>query len=471
MRKKGGARRRLSLKLKLTLWFAACMAGIAALCLGFVLLMSGRVSRSEAYNLLDVTVRGNLSDVSLSEDGKVELGADFGFYKNGVYLLLYHKNGSLLSGQVPPGFPVREELENGVKRAVSGEAGSFYVFDLWIPSGWENGLWLRGVVQQADTNQETAGIIAMFGLIFPFVILSAALGGYMIARRAMEPIEQVIGAADSISEGKDLSRRIEAPEGTDEAGRLAGAFNRMFARLEDSFEAEKQFASDASHELRTPTAVILAQCGYLKKYAETPEEYREGVEVIDRQGQRMSRLIDRLLDMTRLEFGTRKPNFSRMDFSQMTAVICEERDTMERGISIETKIEPDVIVRADPDLLSRVVGNLLDNARKYGKDGGHILVCLREDGENAVLTVEDDGIGISAEHLDKIWKRFYQVKSSREDGAGLGLSMVKQIMELHGGSVGVESVPGEGSRFIVTLKRASLEEAEENKALNIAGGE
>lgn len=227
----------------------------------------------------------------------------------------------------------------------------------------------------------------------------------------------------------------------------------MFERLEQSFEAEKQFTSDASHELRTPTAVILAQCSYLRKHGDSLEDYQEAMEVVDRQAKKMSFLIDRLLDMTRLDLGTQRVSKEAFNFSEMVSDLCSEQDNNGHGISLISHIEPDIIIKADPFLISRVVSNLLENARKYGRENGHIWVRLFSKKEGVFLEVEDDGIGISPEDIDKIWQRFYQVNPSRKAGLGLGLglSMVQQIISLHNGSVQVKSVLEKGSCFSVFL--------------------
>lgn len=449
------ARTGMSVKLKITLWFTAFMTIISAICLILILTIDSQVARNQAYRLLSDTVRGNVDKVRLAHNRQLALDDDFSFYKNGVYILLYNKNKALLSGQAPPYFPVDAELENGVTKAVSGSEDGFYVSDLWVPWGWEDGVWIRGAIQRHNSSQEAGSILFMFFLILPFIILSASLGGYLIVRRALEPIEQIAKTAGSITEGRDLTRRIGLSRGSDEALRLAGSFDHMFERLEHSFETEKQFASDASHELRTPTAVILAQCSYIRKYAGTEEEYLEGVAVIERQAQKMSLLINRLLDMTRLEFGTRKLAKEDTDVSLLVETLCEEQDTGARGISLERDIKKQLHAQADAHLLSRAVMNLLENARKYGHDNGHIRVKLYDNGDNLILEVEDDGIGIAPEHQDKIWRRFYQVNSSRQAGSGLGLglSMVRQIVRLHDGDIRVNSRPDAGSCFTVILPK------------------
>ena len=454
---------KMSIKLRLTLWFTGFMALMAAVCLLLILVIGSRVSEDRALSLLDLSVRSDIENIHYA-DGRLTLEPELSFYENDIYKLIYNKSGAVLGGQTPPGFDISEPLENGVTRVLHKGGESFLVFDLFIPSGWEDGVWLRGI--------------------------SASVGGYFLIKRALLPIELVTKAAGSISEGRDLSRRINSSTvGDDEAGRLADAFDHMFERLERSFEAEKQFASDASHELRTPTAVIVAQCAYLDKYADELSDYKEGVEVIKRQAGRMSLLIDRLLDITRLDFGTKKLELSDTDVSELVGLICEEQDSGVRGIKLSADIAPNIHRLVDPYLFSRVVNNLLDNARKYGREGGHIWVSLsyydgasdikqenasspvrlplvshlqaessiaKAEGDNAsqkkaVLTVRDDGIGMTEDELSKIWQRFYQANPSRSEGtgSGLGLSMVKQIVELHRGSITAESTYGEGSTFTV----------------------
>ena len=480
---------KMSIKLRLTLWFTGFMALMAAVCLLLILVIGSRVSEDRALSLLDLSVRSDIENIHYA-DGRLTLEPELSFYENDIYKLIYNKSGAVLGGQTPPGFDISEPLENGVTRVLHKGGESFLVFDLFIPSGWEDGVWLRGISEYPDIEDTLGRSMTIFLIILPFIIIAASVGGYFLIKRALLPIELVTKAAGSISEGRDLSRRINSSTvGDDEAGRLADAFDHMFERLERSFEAEKQFASDASHELRTPTAVIVAQCAYLDKYADELSDYKEGVEVIKRQAGRMSLLIDRLLDITRLDFGTKKLELSDTDVSELVGLICEEQDSGVRGRKLSADISPNIHKLVDPYLFSRVVNNLLDNARKYGREGGHIWVSLsyydgasdikqenasspvrlplvshlqaessiaKAEGDNAsqkkaVLTVRDDGIGMTEDELSKIWQRFYQANPSRSEGtgSGLGLSMVKQIVELHGGSITAESTYGEGSTFTV----------------------
>ncbi len=464
----------ISIKLKLTLWIICFMTLTAAACMGLMLGIRRQVESSEAFKILNLTVRTNIPEVSLT-DGRLNLSEDFNFYINDVYLLIYNKNGALLSGQAPPSFPMDTLLENGIAKSVFGQSDQFHVLDFWIPSGWEDGVWLRGVTQSHDSRREFGNIFSMFTVIFPFFLLFAAVGGYLIAKKALAPISYITEAADTISGGQDLTRRIGLPKGSDEVSHLANAFDHMFEALEQSFEAEKQFTSDASHELRTPVSVILAQCDYAKKHGDSLEDYEEAIDVIHRQARRMSQLIERLLDMTRLDLGTRTLQMQLVDLSDMAAIICQEMDNGNRGISLTTQIQKGVFIQADSFLISRVIMNLIENARKYGKENGHIVLSLSLSYElvetkecsasssdfMAVLQVKDDGIGISPEHLDKIWQRFYQVNQARQSdsGLGLGLSMVYQIIRLHNGQITATSTLGKGSCFTVKLPAVSAEDA------------
>jgi signal transduction histidine kinase len=231
----------------------------------------------------------------------------------------------------------------------------------------------------------------------------------------------------------------------------------MFERLEKLFDAERQFTSDASHELRTPTAIILAECDRAKRKAVTAEDYRESIDNISEQGQRMTNLIDELLGITRLQQGTERYPLSRGDLSEFITLTAEEFvPADDRGIRFETEIESGIECSYNASLISRAVYNLLQNAYKYGRDNGYVRLELKRDGGNAVISVRDNGIGIAEENLDKIWQRFWQADTSRgtEGGNGLGLAMVKEIAELHGGSVSVESKEGAGSTFEIRLPLA-----------------
>ena len=458
--------KRLSVKLKLTIWITLLMLLLVALVLGFMMALSSSVVAGHTYDRMTATVRDNLSGIS-KEDGVLSFREDFPFAQDGIYILVYNASGALLAGQPPLSFPAETEFENGAARAVERSGSDYYVVDFWLPFGWEDGVWVRGVTAAPDTADVLDELALIAFLLLPLAAIVGGLGAYLLARSTFKPIDRMIRTVGEISEGRDLSRRIGLPSSRDELSRLGQAFDNMFARLETSFESEKQFTSDASHELRTPVAVILAQCEDARQNAQTPEQFTEAIEVIERQTKRMSDLISQLLQMTRLEQGTQRAAFEHADLSGLVEVVCAEQPKLPHNVTIQTDIQPDIEAWFDVTLMSRLLQNLINNAAQYGRENGHIWVTLRRAEEDVLLSVRDDGIGIPTDRMDKIWQRFYQVETSRGagSGTGLGLTMVRQIVALHGGTVTVDSREGEGSCF--TLRFPAMQQAEKNSKKNL----
>lgn len=443
--------KRRSVQVRLTLWYTLLMAGMAGLLLVFLLVISGAVSRQTAMDQLETTLRENLSQVSLGADGSLQLGEDFSFYQNGVYTLVYSQSQALLAGQVPVSFTASEPFQNGQTRPVDGEGGRYYVLDFWVPQGWESGLWVRGILEAPENPQTVTNLVFIAVVTLPAFILLAALGGYGIVHRAFRPLEEITATAAAINEAADLSARVAVPPGDHEFSRLAATFNQMFARLEEAFEAEKQFTADASHELRTPVSVIKSACEYAEKYGETPQEQQETLAMIHRQADRMTQLIQQLLSITRLEQGTEPAQREALDLAALVTGVCADQPYPKDRLACQ--VQPGVWVRGDRGLLARLLQNLIDNGFAYGKPQGHVWVTLGTEGDQAVLQVRDDGIGIPQDQQEKIWQRFYQVDPARREGggAGLGLAMVKKIAQLHGGRITLDSTPGQGSTFTLSL--------------------
>lgn len=444
--------KKLSVKSRLTIWLTLLMAALSGLLLAFMLSISSAVAAQSAMDQLSRTVRGNLSHISTAE-GRLNLGEDFQFYQGGVSTLIYSSGEALLAGQLPVSFTAREPFQSGLIRTISCGQERYLVLDLWLPAGWEDGVWVRGLLEAPDRDQITGQMLAVALAALPAFLLLAALGSWWIVRRSFRPLDRITAAAAAINEARDLSGRIALPPGRDEFSRLAATFDQMFERLERSFEAEKQFTADASHELRTPVSIIQGACEYGLKYDETPEERRETLTMIHRQAARMSSLITQLLRMTRLDQGTELARLERVDLGELVRSLCREQNYDPQRLCLE--LEEGAAARADPALLARLVQNLLDNAFKYGRPEGHVWVSVAQGEKELLLSVRDDGAGIPAEEQDKVWQRFYQADQSRgeDSGVGLGLAMVRQIALAHGGHMTLESVPGVGSNFTLHLPR------------------
>ena len=443
--------RRRSVKVRLTIWYTALMVLMAALVLAFVAMISSSVASQSSRTYLSQVVRDNLDQVSLV-DGSLQLGEEFTFLQDGVYTVVYSQSGALLAGQLPQPFStVSEPFVNGLTRPVDTDQGEYYVMDFWVPSGWESGVWVRGLLAVSEGNRTLYSLLLAAAIAMPGFILLAALGGYWLVRRAFRPLDAINATASAINEGRDLSARIGAMPGHGEFTQLAVNFDRMLERLERAFEAEKQFTADASHELRTPVTVILSACEYAEKYDETPEERQETLQTIHRQGKKMADLISQLLQMTRMDQGTEAAQLERTDLTDLVRGLCGEQEAL--GQRLIPDLQEGVTAQANRPLLSRLLQNLIDNAEKYGAPGGRIWVTLRREAGEIRLTVRDEGPGIPPDQQEKIWQRFYQVDPSRggDRGAGLGLSIVQQIARVHGGTMTLESVPGRGSAFTLHL--------------------
>lgn len=429
---------------------------VSVMVLVFVLVINRHsLPEDPAAYLVDVVI-DNANDVEYDR-GKFEWN-EMSVYKRGVYCSFYNTNGDLLlsADKEDMDFSGEPFIANKIRTVRSGDK-EFYLYDYYVDME-VSGLWIRGVVL-TDSHQGITDIILRLTIvILPVILIVTFLGALWISSRTFRPIEKIVATANSINDADDLTDRIALKKGPKEMKQLAGAFDRMFERLEKVFDAERQFTSDASHELRTPTAIILAECDRAKRKAETPEDYRESIDNISEQGKRMSALIDELLGITRLQQGTERYPLSKGDLSEFVTLSCEEFvPADDRGIRMETEIEPGIECSFNASLMSRVIYNLLQNAYKYGRDNGYVRLSLVKENNDAVIRVKDNGIGIKKEDLDKIWQRFWQADSSRgsEGGNGLGLAMVKEIAELHGGSVTAESTEGRGSEFIFRIPAVS----------------
>lgn len=431
------------------------MTAMAGVVLGGLVLASDSVVRDTAMEQLSRVVRSNLQEVDL-EDGVFQAGEGLRYYQSGVYTLIYSSDEALLAGQVPVSFTVTEPFQNGITRLVDTGEDAFYVLDLWYAKGWEDGLWIRGLMEAPESDRTIRNLLILASVALPAFILFSALGGLWIVKRAFRPLDRIIVTAGAIGEGDDLAARMEMPKGNDEFARLTSTFNQMFERLEHSFEAEKQFTADASHELRTPLSVIKGACEYAEKFEETPEERAETIAMIHRQAERMSGLITQLLSMTRLDQGTEHTEMEELDLSALVRSVCAEQGYPSNRLIAEP--EDGIRIRGNAALLSRLLQNLIGNGFKYGREDGMVWVSLQQSGEEIRLSVRDNGIGIPKEQQEKIWQRFYQVDPARsaDQGAGLGLSMVQKIAQIHGGWMTVESVPDLGSQFVLHLPRKKI---------------
>lgn len=445
-----------SIKKRLTLWYSFILLSVTGLSLAFLLYVSGHLVRQEAQQELLAAVEWNTKQLTFRE-GRLRVRKAFAFSMNGVTTVIYARDYTRIAGHPPKGFTVQTPFENNTLRLIDDSPRAFYVYDRLLVLAPDTHVWMRSVTTAEGRNDLLQTGLRVGFLLLPALTILAVLMGYVIAQRAFSPIEQIVSTANEISSGDDLSKRIDLEEQAEELQNIAQAFDRMFARLETSFQKEKQFTSDISHELRTPTTVILSQCEYALEEELPEDEYREVLQSIQRQGIRISRTLAQLLDIARLEQGLLRPAFEQTNVSEFLVQLCSEYEmTLLKELEFKQEIDPEILLNVDVTLLSRLIFNLLNNAQQFTPDGGSIRVILRRQEKGVILRVEDTGVGMTGEELDQIWNRFYRAESSRTGtqwgNMGLGLSMAQQIATLHGATLTASSVPGKGSSFSLEWK-------------------
>ncbi|MDP8980550.1 MAG: ATP-binding protein [Acidobacteriota bacterium] len=295
-------------------------------------------------------------------------------------------------------------------------------------------------------------------LAVPAVLLAAGLGGYWISRRAMAPVDEMTRTAQSLG-GQDLSARLSVPNTGDELQRLAEAWNGVLARMETALQRVRQFTADASHELRTPVALIRATAELTLRRKRETEEYRLALEQIQAEAERMTELTGDLLALARADASDLALSFTGVDLSGIARDIVDRMQPVaaSKGIHLTAGVprEP-VIVRGDEPAIRRLVMILVDNALKHTPQDGEVTVTAAGNG----ISVRDNGEGIDAEALPHIFERFYRADPARSgsSGSGLGLSIAQTIAQLHGTAIQVESTPGAGARFSLSFpdKRMTL---------------
>ena len=306
-------------------------------------------------------------------------------------------------------------------------------------------------------------------LLGSLLTLAAALGGgYWVASRAMAPVRTITRAAREIGE-TGLDKRLQL-KSRDELGELAATFDEMLDRLQAAFDRQRQFTADASHELRTPLTIVGIETDQALSRRRSPEEYERAIKVIKSENEFMAHLVNDLLTLARMDAGQTRLRLEALDLSDLALDNTERLTSLARVKNVELILGelPETPILGDRQFLSQALANLIENAIKYaGGRGGHVRIETgsRESGgkRSAWVEVADDGPGIAAEHLPRLFDRFYRVDKARTreeeeengdkqpDGSGLGLSIVHWIIHAHNGEIRVRSEPGAGTTFEIEL--------------------
>lgn len=349
--------------------------------------------------------------------------------------------------------PEREEIKKDLRATPPPvfQTGQYRNISDALPTG--EGIRIGcSIIPELKELHKTA--LQLFGIGGVILFIGLAGGAWFISR-AIRPVEQISSTAVKIAAG-DLSQRINVAETESELGKLASVLNSTFARLESAFSQQKQFASDAAHELRTPVTVILTQTQTALNRERDSASYKQTIEACQRAAQRMKKLISALLELTRLDAGQEKMKRAPFDLSKTIGDCIELIHPLaqERHVEIASTLTP-VEIAGDAERLAQVVTNLLTNAIQYNHDGGEVRVKLEAQNDFAVLSVSDTGSGIAPEDLSRVFDRFYRADKSRTGAnAGLGLAISKAIIDAHGGTIEAASGENGGATFTVRLPKA-----------------
>lgn len=442
--------RNLSLKTKLNFWYIFVIAVILISTLIFLSVSMGGFTNITLKQTLEENINECVHEIN--EEGYEEIyDDDFEFYKDGVEIAIYNNN-ELIRGNVPSDIN-NISYKDGVNE-YEGSNNDWYVYDKMTNI---DGVFVRGYMSISTLQTFNTFIISIFIILIPILLIVSAFVGYFITKKTLSPIDKIVDTAVNISNGDDLSKRINLKtKSKNEISIMASTFDDMFERLETSFENEKKFTSDASHELRTPVSVILASCDYAL-YEGSEKEQKEALKLIKEQGEKLSSLISQLLMFTRFDFNIIKIQREKINLNELIESVLEEMNIKaeDKNIKLNMDIKEDINIYSDTVLIMRVFINLVSNAIKYGKENGYVNINAYQTDNEVICSVEDNGIGISSENIDKIWNRFYQVNPSRdnENSLGLGLSMVQTIIEKMGGKITVTSKENIGTTFTIILKK------------------
>ena len=456
-----------SIRFRLALWYFAILAVILVLFSGGIYFTQRRTlnenlndslrTRATLYQgLIDYDAAGRPTLDLPSETRDPNVGENFG--------RLFDLSGSVLSdnsasfGQVPIDATALRRAGSGGEDLGTLASGDAEARILTLPVS-QNGQ-VAGILQvgqsTSDLNATLHNLLLILVIGIPLALVLASLGGWWLSSRALSPIDHVTQMAREIT-GHDLGRRLNLNLPDDEVGRLARTFDGMIARLDAMFQRQRQFTADASHELRTPLTAIQGQIDVALTRPRAAAEYQRVLTAVNEQVDRMTRLVRGLLMLARSDADAMPISRGPVAIKSLVESVAGQIESQARTKGIDVGVDggDPMIVLGDQDLLLQLLLNLADNAVKY-TDAGTITIGWRSADGAVELFVRDTGMGIPAEHLERIFERFHRIDAARSrerGGAGLGLAICKWIAEAHGGRMNVAS-SASGSTFTVTLPSA-----------------
>lgn len=456
---------KLSIRWRLTLWYGAVL-GVVLVAFGasvFVMMQRHWIER------IDKGLREEISDVLSEVEPATERESmltwmnrrfagheGFDFQVTTVGGERIFSSPRLGERRLP--IPTDLPMEQNRFTVVEAEQHQWRIINRRV-AGPESDLVVQVARSLEDYDHEMGELMATLLIVGPLTLIAALSGGYFLAQRALAPVDRMTETARQIT-ARRLDQRLEVPVPGDELGRLAETLNGMIERLERSFREMQRFTADASHELRTPIAVVRAEAEVALGKPLDDREKQNLLSNILEECERLTHTTEQLLTLSRDDAGIGQAPPEPVDLVEMADEVVEVMRPLAEGkgqhLSIETSRA--AVVQGDPGRLRQVFYNLLDNAIKYTPEGGRVELAVEASDSGVTVTVRDTGVGIPPEHLPHVFDRFYRVDKARSraaGGSGLGLSIVQSIITAHGGQVELSSAAGEGTICTFRLPRAS----------------
>lgn len=450
--------RAMPVRTRLTLWYFLI---VAASLIGFALFALA-VMRQSIYTTVDEQLRDRAAAVQLlvSRTGSENIAdaiREHAELQSGSQLLQVSDG----SGKFLYRSPLMERLGVPASRAdqLRIESAEYNELPLRVLSTTVTAGGQQFILQIAgpmdDYLEALEGFRSALFVGIPVLLVFAALGGYWMSTRALRPVDQISEAARMINP-QDLSQRVTVPKTGDELQRMAETLNQMLQRIESAVARITQFTADASHELRTPIALIRTRAEITLAKPRTTEQYREALKEVQAESERTTALIENLMTLARADTGSETLNFDRTNISEVASEVSNQAQTLTDTKQLQwsaTIPDAPIWVRGDTNALRRLLLILIDNAVRYTPPSGSVNLALQRNGTHAEIRVRDTGIGISESDLPHIFERFYRADKARSrqvGGTGLGLAIGRWIADAHGGEIRVESSTG-GCVFLLLL--------------------
>jgi heavy metal sensor kinase len=474
-----------SVRIRLTLWYTAAMALVLVVlaAVTYFVIRQNVVQRADAQasELADTflsTVEAEIGDAPKADGPSDSVAAALSEHQfRDVVFIVFDGQGNLLG--VSQSFGREGSFEH---TSVGGLAASLQPLvskTEFFSSVRLAGRSYRSYTRRFMLNQQGATLIVLqslkrqrefletlagtFAIVIPMAIVLAGFGGYLLARRSLSPVVAMSAEASHIG-AENLDARLNVRNPRDELGQLAGSFNELLDRLSRSFEQQRRFVADASHELRTPVAILCGEAEVtLSENKRTEPEYRETLEILRKEANRLKRIVEDLFTLARADAGQHPLALSDFYLDELAAECSHNVRTLAaaKKITLSCESRGEFLVHADETLLRRMVLNLLDNAIKYTPEGGAVSLRCGEQNGSYRLSVQDSGPGVPADLQPRIFERFFRADKARSrgendsGGAGLGLAIASWIAGAHGGRLELTNSTAQGSLFTVLLPKTT----------------